>query len=324
MQVPPGRKKDEMKTITVKSQAEFDALPKAFEEFTVIEMRASERITIRENQKNSRAVLRENSSAELRGNSRAVLRENSRAVLRGNSSAVLRENSSAELRGNSRAVLWENSRAVLRENSSAELRENGGATAYEYASLTVRSNVASIGHLADYSSAKLIGVTAKIEKQDSTATVINCPADLGITFETWLERGYVVADGITRKLISKKKKGDLEIFSVENFQKRTTEYVVKRGSTLSHGETIKQAIADLEYKVSDRDTAKYKDWTLKTKATKREMIEAYHAITGACSLGIKSFCEGKDIPEKLTVANVVKLTKGQYGNDTFSGFKWKK
>ena len=90
-----------MKTIVVTSQSEWDALPKAFSELTVVEIRSNTALTIKSNP--------ENSSAELR--------ENSRAVLLGNSRAVLRENSSAELRENSRAVLWGNSRAELWGNS---------------------------------------------------------------------------------------------------------------------------------------------------------------------------------------------------------------
>ena len=89
-----------MKTIIIKTQKEFDVLPDKFNEYTIIEIRASERITITKKRENSRAELRENSSA------------------------VLRENSSAVLWENSRAVLWENSRAELWENSSAVLREN--------------------------------------------------------------------------------------------------------------------------------------------------------------------------------------------------------
>jgi len=90
-----------MKTIIIKTQKEFDDLPDKFDEYTIIEIRASERITITKKRGNSRAELRENSSA--------VLRENSSAVLWENSSAALRENSSAVLWGNSSAVLWGNS-----------------------------------------------------------------------------------------------------------------------------------------------------------------------------------------------------------------------
>lgn len=74
-----------MKEIIVTTQAELDALPESFPEYTQIIIKAKERLCLRKALGNSRAELWENSSA--------VLRENSSAVLRGNSSAELWENS---------------------------------------------------------------------------------------------------------------------------------------------------------------------------------------------------------------------------------------
>jgi hypothetical protein len=122
-----------MNTIIVKNQAELDALPDSFEEYTAIHIYSdpAKKIIIKKDRANSRAVLWENSSAELWANSSAELRENSSAVLWENSRAELRANSSAVLWANSRAVLWANSRAELWENSSAVLWENSRAVLWE-------------------------------------------------------------------------------------------------------------------------------------------------------------------------------------------------
>ena len=100
-----------MKTVVVTNQSEWDALPSAFPEYTTIEIRSSERITINQVPSGSRAVLWDSSRAELRDSSRAVLRDSS--------SAVLRDSSRAELRDSSSAVLWDSSRAVLWGQSTA-------------------------------------------------------------------------------------------------------------------------------------------------------------------------------------------------------------
>ncbi len=186
--------------------------------------------------------------------------------------------------------------------------------------IAVISALVLIKHLADYAAATLHGVNVKIEKKDDTATVINAPENIEISFETWLERGYVVADGISKRLISKKKLKDIEVFTVENFLDHKEEFVVKRGETFSHGETVEQAIKDLRYKLSDRDTTRFKEWTPKTKITLDDAIQAYRAITGACEFGVKSFCESKKLPEKLTVSKAIELTKGSYGSEQFAGF----
>ena len=109
-----------MKEIIVKTQAEFDALPDKFTEYTRILLEG--RISVNN--------ARENSSVEARGNSSVVAR--------GNSSVVARENSSVVARGNSSVVAWENSSVVARENSSVEARENSSVVARENSSVVAR------------------------------------------------------------------------------------------------------------------------------------------------------------------------------------------
>ena len=69
-----------MPTIIVKTQAELDALPPKFDEFTYIYIQNNShdgRIAVVMNRENSSVVARENSSVEARGNSSVVARENS-------------------------------------------------------------------------------------------------------------------------------------------------------------------------------------------------------------------------------------------------------
>jgi hypothetical protein len=334
-----------MKTVVVKSQKELDALPMKFDTFTVIEIRslANTKIQVTVNRESSRVEAWGSSRVVALDSSRVVARESSRVVARDSSRVEARESSRVEAWGSSRVVAWGYSRVVARESSrvvawgysrvvareSSRVEawgssrvvawESSRVVAYEYSMLMVLSAAVLVKHLADWSSATL-RAKVKIEKKDDTATVINAPENLNISFETWLERGYVVADGITRKLISRKKKGSIEVFTVENFLDRKEEFVVKKGDQFSHGDTVEDAIKSLRYKLSDRDTSRFKQWKLTDSVSLDDAIQAYRAITGACEYGVRSFCESRKIPDKLTVQDVVELTKGSYGNQRFAAF----
>jgi hypothetical protein len=106
----------------------------------------------------------------------------------------------------------------------------------------------------------------------------------------------------------------------EGKYRNKTIFVVQKGEIFSHGETVKQAVHDLRYKLSDRDTTKYKDWTIDTIKPLEQVIASYMCITGACSTGTKMFCEGKTLPEKLSIKKAIELTKGAYRSEQFANF----
>ena len=61
---------------------------------------------------------------------------------------------------------------------------------------------------------------------------------------------------------------------------------------------------------------------LDTRLTFAEAIECYRVITGACAAGTKMFVEslGDKVQEHYTIAEMMEVTKGQYGNTTFCEF----
>ena len=95
-----------MSEIIVSTQAELDALPASFDEWTHIVIRSTNELIIVRH-------ARENSRVEACGNSRVEACGNSRVVAKENSSVVANENSSVEA--------WENSRVVARENVGVRL-----------------------------------------------------------------------------------------------------------------------------------------------------------------------------------------------------------
>lgn len=111
---------------------------------------------------------------------------------------------------------------------------------------------------------------------------------------------------------------------VQRIAHKEIEYIVTDGDgKWAHGATLKEAKESLIYKITGRDTTKYKTWSLDTVITHAEAIEAYRTITGACAFGTRHFCEtilGESKKDKYTVAEVIKLTKGQYGAETFTNF----
>ena len=135
----------------------------------------------------------------------------------------------------------------------------------------------------------------------------------------WRNYGYIKADGIFSKVISHR--GDL--YKISQIGKAEIEYLVTDGDgKWSYGDTLKQAKADLIYKISNRDKSKYENLTLDSELTFAEAIEAYRVITGVCANGTKMFieCELMERKEKYTIAEIIFFTYGQYNNEVFKAF----
>ena len=127
---------------------------------------------------------------------------------------------------------------------------------------------------------------------------------------------HIIIDGILSKVISRKG----NVLKVINHGEDEQTYIVADGGKYAHGQTLKKARESLIYKLSNRDTSKFKDWELDREITFAEAVESYRAITGACEAGTRGFVERTKLPKNLTVAKVIEITKGQYGNETYKQF----
>ena len=127
-------------------------------------------------------------------------------------------------------------------------------------------------------------------------------------------------DNVFSRVISTKQVKDIIVKEVIVDGKKEKSYLVISGDKAAHGATIVDAKKDLLYKISNRDTSKYKDWKLTDTKNADEIIEAYRVITGACFYGTKAFCESIKLPKKATIAEAIEITKGQYGHERFVGF----
>ena len=140
-----------------------------------------------------------------------------------------------------------------------------------------------------------------------------------LTWE-WNGRKYIKIDGIFSVVDS----SHGNVFHVHQLGKSKSMYVVTDGENhWAHGDSLKEARADLIYKINDRDTSEYAKLNLDDTMTFEEAIAAYRTITGACAAGTRDYIENrlpKPHKEKYTVREMIELTKGEYQAETFKNF----
>ena len=138
----------------------------------------------------------------------------------------------------------------------------------------------------------------------------------------YISKGYLLADDILSRIISKRKSGKIIIWKTNPIGRRNKiQYVVQRGEIYSHGETVKQATRDMRYKLDpNRDVSEYKKWTLATVKPIADMIGAYRCISGSCETGTRQWCEGKKLPARLSVRLAIRATRGAYHAGNFANF----
>ena len=138
------------------------------------------------------------------------------------------------------------------------------------------------------------------------------------TMFTWQNGKYIMADDIFSEVVSNRK----NIYRIKNISRAEVEYLVTDGDgKWAHGKTLKEAKADLVYKISDRDTSKYKDLTLDSVLNHEKAIEMYRTITGACASGTRGFVETlTKVKKEYTIREIIDLTKGCFGNQVVKQF----
>ncbi len=99
--------------------------------------------------------------------------------------------------------------------------------------------------------------------------------------------------------------------------------MVNGRTAILHGDTLKSAKEDLIYKISNRDKSEYDNLTIESELTFEDAIECYRVVTGSCGEGTKDFvknCLTGETKKKYSIKEIIKLTDGRYGNETFKQF----
>jgi len=138
-------------------------------------------------------------------------------------------------------------------------------------------------------------------------------------FLSWKGGKYIKADGVLTKVVSHKG----NVWKVKRINNDKIFYLITDGNNnYAHGDTLKEAKEDLLFKVTDRKKDDYDGLTLDSELSYEESIICYRVITGACSFGTKEFIANR-LPKKketYTIAEIIELTKDEYGNNTFESF----
>ena len=151
----------------------------------------------------------------------------------------------------------------------------------------------------------------------------DCPAKLfcsAALLSAFASVGILFADGISAQKISSRVTGSATIHKVIIVGKTKISFVIERDGTFSHGATIAKAKESFIYKLSNRDTSIFKEWSIETKISLEEAIASYRAITGACEAGTRNFCEQQKLKKRYTVGEIIELTIGAYGHSQYKQF----
>jgi hypothetical protein len=128
---------------------------------------------------------------------------------------------------------------------------------------------------------------------------------------------HIIADGIVSEIVQQK--GD--VYKVKNLGKTEQTWLVRNGEAWAHGDTLKEARESLIYKITEKDTSKYKGLPTDTPHSLPDIITMYRSITGACASGVRDFVENQtNTKNQYTIAETIVLTKGRYGHKTFKQF----
>jgi len=134
---------------------------------------------------------------------------------------------------------------------------------------------------------------------------------------TWNDGKYILVDGIFTEVVYKKG----NVYQVKRLNNPTEFYLVTDGTKWAHGDTLKEAYQDLVYKVTNRSKEDFEHLTLDSVLTFEDSVACYRTITSACSFGTRDFVESNGFVEKdRTIREIIELTKGSYGNDSFVKF----
>ena len=131
---------------------------------------------------------------------------------------------------------------------------------------------------------------------------------------------YVEFDGIKSIILSKRRNVYKTVCFCDIAERKIT-YVIEKDGVYSHGDTVKEAKESFIYKISNRDTSIYENYTKESVVSFEEAIKMYRAITGACEAGTRYFVSGlKELKPNYTITEIIKLTGGQFGSEEFKNF----
>ena len=134
----------------------------------------------------------------------------------------------------------------------------------------------------------------------------------------YVEGKYLYADNILTHVKYARKKGKYTLY-IGKIKGRN---VISDGINYAHCGKWKDGTSDLSFKAAkERGAEQYRNLTADSVIKKDDAIAMYRVITGACQQGTQHFLDSlPELKEEYKVSEIINLTKGQYGSDTFVRF----
>ena len=129
---------------------------------------------------------------------------------------------------------------------------------------------------------------------------------------------YLYADNILTHIKRVKKMGKYYYY----IGKIRGKNVIFDGKHYAHCKSFSDGVKDIEFKnAEERGAKQYRQLKLSDTVTKDDAITMYRIITGACRAGTEGFVDslGKT-KDRYTIAEIIEITKGQYGAAVFENF----
>jgi hypothetical protein len=124
-------------------------------------------------------------------------------------------------------------------------------------------------------------------------------------------------DGIPTIVESNKTIGELTILKGFYKNSKKNVYVVFKGEFSAHGNSIREAKNDLEFKILSKNF-NVDDLVNKIKKENKVTINDYRLLTGACSSGVNNFLNENNVNvEEMSLNEAIELTNGAYGSERF-------
>lgn len=135
---------------------------------------------------------------------------------------------------------------------------------------------------------------------------------------------FKIYDGIGCVVISTKQKGGVTILACRGSRIKNQKvigdkfYIAQSDGQNAHGKSIEDALREIKFKTGDRDVSEFRNMPKDSKKSPSECAFVYRMVTGACQFGTERFIESQDKLKKIyTLSEIIKITDGQYGYDTF-------
>jgi hypothetical protein len=134
--------------------------------------------------------------------------------------------------------------------------------------------------------------------------------------EVEITKEYIYCDGLLTWYDTKKQINDYTVY----FGRFGEIIVTKDNLTFAHGNTIRQAISDLLFKLSDRNKDEYLELNKNVQYPIENMIVMYRTITGACSFGVEEFMKSKNFNDTISLNEINAIIGNNYGSKSFREF----